>query len=101
MADISKHLEKAEKYLQKGKQNDALNEYIDILEADPNQDGVRQSAADLCIALGRPQDAHQLLGELFDRQAQVGNAAGALITFKKLIRVGQPTNDQVFKHAQF
>jgi len=101
MADIAKHLEKAEKYLQKGKQNDALNEYIDILEADPAQDAVRQSAADLCIALGRPKDAHELLGELFDRQAQAGNAAGALITYKKLIRVGQPTTDQTFKCAQF
>ena len=101
MADISKHLEKAEKYLQKGKQNDALNEYIDILEMDPNQDAVRASAGDLCIALGRQKDAADLFSELFDRQAKVGNAAGALITYKKMIRVVQPTTDQVFKHAQF
>jgi diguanylate cyclase (GGDEF)-like protein len=101
MADISKHLEKAEKYLQKGKQNDALNEYIDILEMDPNNDAVRGSAADLCIALGRQKDAADLFSELFDRQAKIGNAAGALITYKKMIRVVQPTTDQVFKHAQF
>lgn len=101
MADIAKRLEKAEKYLQKGKQKDALEEYLAILEDDPNQDAVRQSAADLCVALGDPGEAARLLSVLFDRQAQTGNAAGALVTYKKLIRVGQPTVDQVFKHAQF
>jgi diguanylate cyclase (GGDEF)-like protein len=101
MADISKRLEKAEKYLQKGKQADALEEYLGILEVDPKNDAVGNSAADLCIALGRGADAAQILGEIFDRQAQLGNAAGALITYKKLIRVGQPTTDQVFKQAGF
>ena len=101
MADIAKRLEKADKYLQKGKQKDALEEYLAILEDDPNQDAVRQSTADLCIALGDPREAAKHLSTLFDQQAQSGNAAGALVTYKKLIRVGQPTVDQVFKHAQF
>ena len=38
MADLQKRLEKAEKYLQKGKTRDALNEYLGILEEDPNND---------------------------------------------------------------
>ncbi|MDP9269067.1 MAG: diguanylate cyclase [Acidobacteriota bacterium] len=101
MADIAKRLEKADKYLQKGKQKDALEEYLAILDDDPNQDAVRQSAADLCIALGDPGEAAKHLSTLFDRQAQSGNAAGALNTYKKLVRAGQPTVDQVLKHAQF
>jgi len=101
MADIAKRLEKADKYLQKGKQKDALEEYLAILDDDPNQDAVRQSAADLCIALGDPSGAAKHLSTLFDRQAQSGNAAGALNTYKKLVRAGQPTVDQLFKHAQF
>src|SRR3954471_10410258 len=101
MADISKRLEKADKYLQKGKQKDALSEYLAILDEDPNQDAVRQSAADLCAALGEPNEAAKLFSVLFDHQAQSGNGAGALVTYKKLIRVGQPTVDQIFKHAQF
>ena len=55
MADIAKRLEKADKYLQKGKQKDALEEYLAILDDDPNQDAVRQSVADLYIALGDPR----------------------------------------------
>src|SRR4029079_7033776 len=101
MADIAKRLEKADKYLQKGKQKDALEEYLAILDDDPNQDAVRQSAADLCIALGDPSGAAKQLSTLFDHQAQSGNAAGALVTYKKLVRAGQPTVDQLFKHAQF
>src|SRR3954466_1154198 len=100
MADISKRLEKADKYLQKGKQKDALEEYLAILDDDPNQDAVRQSAADLCIALGDGAQAAKQLSILFDHQAQTGNAAGALATYKKLARAGQPTVDQIFKHSQ-
>ena len=75
MADIAKRLEKADKYLQKGKQKDALSEYLAILEDDPQQDAVRQSAADLCVALGDPGEAFGLLSTLFDHQAHTGNAA--------------------------
>ena len=53
MPDFSKRLEKADKYLQKGRQADALDEYLEVLQEDPNQDGVRQSAADLSMALGK------------------------------------------------
>src|SRR5689334_12599296 len=36
MSDTSKRLEKAEKYLQKGRQADALVEYMEALREDPN-----------------------------------------------------------------
>src|SRR5688572_29596738 len=71
MSDISKRLEKAEKYLQKGKTESALEEYLGILHDDPGNDLVRQSAAELCVNLGRNQEAAQFLGTLFDKQAGV------------------------------
>jgi uncharacterized protein HemY len=45
-AEIARRMEKAEKLLQKGKTPDALAEYLQILEADPQNDNVRQIAAD-------------------------------------------------------
>ena len=42
MTDISKRLEKAERYLQKGKPEAALEEYLLALDEDPRNDRVRQ-----------------------------------------------------------
>jgi tetratricopeptide (TPR) repeat protein len=101
MADIQKRLEKAEKYLQKGKQEDALEEYLSILEDDPNNDAVRQSAADISLSLDRNDEAMALLSALFDRQAAIGDQAKAIVNYKKLARRGSPTVDQSFKFATF
>ncbi|HUK88198.1 MAG TPA: GAF domain-containing protein, partial [Terriglobales bacterium] len=100
MADISKRLEKAEKYLQKGKQADALEEYLGILEDDPNNDQVSQTAADLCLNLNRTQDAAMLLAEIFDRQAAIGDATKAAITYKRLARLQSPKVEQTVRFAQ-
>jgi diguanylate cyclase (GGDEF)-like protein len=100
MADIHKRLEKAEKYLQKGKPKDALAEYYAILDDDPNQDSVRQQAADICVTLGQNQDACELLSELFDKQAEINDHARAVANYKKLARLGTPTVDQTFKFSQ-
>jgi len=100
MADIAKRLEKAEKYLQKGKTESALEEYLEILQEDPNNEAVRNSAADLCITLNRGKDAAKLLSELFDHQAAIGDASKAAISYKKIARLGTPTVDQTYRYAQ-
>ena len=100
MADVSKRLEKAAKYLEKGKTESALDEYLGILEDDPNNDNARQTAAELCTSLGRSKEAVELLSVLFDRQAGIGDAAKANITYKKLQKVGTPTVEQTFRFAQ-
>ncbi|MGH9555650.1 MAG: hypothetical protein ACRD2Y_07485, partial [Terriglobales bacterium] len=100
MADVSKRLEKAEKYLQKGKMESALEEYMDILKEEPNHDGARQAAADICVSLNRASDAAKLLGPLFDRQASAGDVGKANITYKKLQRFTTPSMDQALRFGQ-
>ncbi|MCU1308021.1 MAG: diguanylate cyclase with sensor [Acidobacteriaceae bacterium] len=101
MADIQKRLEKAEKYLQKGKQEDALEEYLEILQEDPGNEKVRQSAADISVALGRNSEACGLLSALFDRQAEINDQPKAIVNYKKLAKLGTPTVDQTFRFSQF
>src|ERR1051325_4070350 len=100
MADISKHLEKAEKYLQKGRQADALEEYMEALRADPNNDNLRQTTADLLLAMGRNSEAVELLNQLFERQAQIGDAVKAVANYKKLARITTPAVDRTFRYGQ-
>src|SRR5205807_3559658 len=99
MPDISKRLEKAERYLQRGKPEAALEEYLNILEEDPKNDQVRQTAADLCLAAGRNSEAATLLGALLDEQINAGDH-GSVVTYKKLVKVGNPTPMQTFHFAQ-
>src|ERR1700688_3176710 len=99
-ADVARRTERAEKLLQKGKPGEALEEYLQALHDDPENDTVRQLAADLCLSQNRTQDAVQLLGDLFERQVKAGDATRASLTYKKLARHGSPTWEQKFCFGQ-
>jgi diguanylate cyclase (GGDEF)-like protein len=99
-AELDRRAERAEKLLQKGKAGEALEEYLLTLGDDPENDTVRQLAADLCLSQNRTQDAVKLLGELFERQVNVGDATRASLTYKKLARHSSPTWEQKFSFGQ-
>ncbi len=99
-AELAKRTERAEKLLQKGKAAEALEEYLQLLRDDPENDSVRQLAADLCLSQNRTRDAVNLLGELFERQVQSGDATKASLTYKKLARHVSPTWEQKFRFGQ-
>ena len=99
-AEVARRVDKAEKLLQKGKTADALAEYLQILEGDPQNDNVRQVAADLCLSLNKGAQAVQLLGELFERQVSATDATRASLTYKKLARYANPTWEQKVRFGQ-
>jgi diguanylate cyclase (GGDEF)-like protein len=99
-AELTRRIERSEKLLQKGKASEALEEYLLVLRDDPENDTVRQLAADLCLSQNRTRDAVQLLGELFERQVNGGDATRASLTYKKLARHGNPTWEQKFRFGQ-
>src|ERR1700689_1982773 len=99
-AELAKRIERAEKLLQKGKAAEALEEYLVALRDDPENDTARQLAADLCLSQNRTLDAVNLLGELFERQVNGGDATRASLTYKKLARHGAPTWEQKFSFGQ-
>jgi len=100
MADISKRLDKAEKYLQRGKAEAALEEYLSILQDEPRNEQVRQTAADLCLALGRGSEAATLLSSMFEQEVESGDAAKGIVTYKKLFKIAVPTPVQTFHYAR-
>lgn len=100
MPDISKRLDKAEKYLQKGKAEAALDEYLSILDDEPRNEQVRQTAADLCIALGRGPEAVTLLSSMFEQEVEINDIAKGIVTYKKLAKISVPTALQTFHYAR-
>jgi diguanylate cyclase (GGDEF)-like protein len=99
-SEISKRVERAEKLLQKGKTADALNEYLEILTAEPSNDSICQMAADLSLSLQRIPEAVVLLGQLFERQIQSGDATRASLTYKKLARYANPSWEQKLRFGE-
>jgi diguanylate cyclase (GGDEF)-like protein len=99
-AELTRRVEKAEKLLQKGKTADALAEYLQILESDPENDNVRQMSAELSLSLNKGAQAVRLLGELFDRQVTATDATRASLTYKKLARYTNPTWEQKVRFGQ-
>jgi diguanylate cyclase (GGDEF)-like protein len=99
-AEVARRVEKAEKLLQKGKTADALAEYLQILESDPQNDNVRQMAADLCLSVNRGAQAVKLLGELFERQVAATDSTRASLTYKKLARYTNPSWEQKVRFGQ-
>jgi diguanylate cyclase (GGDEF)-like protein len=99
-AEITKRVERAEKLLQKGKTAEALDDYLQVLAAEPGNDTVCQMAADLCLSLQRIPQAVKLLGDLFERQIEAGDATRASLTYKKLARFVTPTWEQKVRFGQ-
>jgi len=99
-ADIDKRVERAEKYLQKGKTAEALAEFLAVLGEDPENDSVRQMAADLCLSLNRTSDAVKLLGQLFERQLDNADISGATLSYKRLARLINPPAEHKVRFAQ-
>jgi len=101
MSDVSKRLEKAEKYLLKDRAQDALEELLAAVEEDPDNNLARERAADVAISLNKNKEAAVHLAILFDRMAASGDQAKAVVTYKKLARITQPRVDQTFRFAQY
>lgn len=99
-AEISKRVERAEKLLQKGKPAEALDEYMQVLEAEPANDTICQMAADLSLSLQRVPQAVKLLGAMFERQVQAGDGTRASLTYKKLARFVNPTWEQKVRFGE-
>jgi diguanylate cyclase (GGDEF)-like protein len=98
--EITKRVERAEKLLQKGKTAEALEDYLQVLAAEPGNDTVCQMAADLCLSLQRIPQAVKLLGDLFERQIEAGDATRASLTYKKLTRFVTPTWAQKLRFGE-
>ena len=100
MADLSRHFEKAEKALQKGKIDAALDAYEDALEEDPTDERARESAADLCLNLNQNARAGELLGSLFRDHVRTANAPKAVATYRKLVRINMTVSDLLMEYGR-
>ncbi|HET8668796.1 MAG TPA: GAF domain-containing protein, partial [Terriglobales bacterium] len=68
-------------------------------QADPANESVCHTAADVLVSIGRNSEAVQLLSNLFERQCDSCEKSRAGITYQKLARIARPTGDQSLRFA--
>src|SRR5262245_27285851 len=90
MPDAAKHIERAEKLIQKGKLNEAIEAYKLALQEDPNSDAVVEIVAELYQRVGQTTTAQECFAYLFDKHMEKADPAKAVVIFRKMARLGPP-----------
>ena len=98
-ADVTKHLERAKKYLEKNKLQDAAEEYQTVLKAFPNNQEAVQALADLYTRLGDPVRAAEYHGMLFDRLSDSGDITRASALYSRFLKSVRQSPDRMIRFA--
>ena len=101
MPDISKRLERAEKYVQKGRLDSAIEEYLAAWKEDPQNDSVVEMVAELYARQNQPTNALECYGYLFDKYAERGDGAKAAMVFRRMAKLGPQDPARVLAFAGF
>ena len=101
MPDISKRLEKAEKYLQKNRLDAAIEQYLAAWKEDPHNDAVAEIVADLYVRQNQVNRALECYGYLFDKHAEQNDGSKAMLVFRKMAKLGEQDPDRMLTVARF
>jgi diguanylate cyclase (GGDEF)-like protein len=97
--DANKHLERAKKYLEKNKLQEAVEEYKAVLQEFPNNQEAVQALGDLHTRLGDAVAAAQYYGMLFDRMTDSGDATRAAALYSRFLKSVQQSPDRMIRFA--
>jgi diguanylate cyclase (GGDEF)-like protein len=86
-ADVSKHLERAQRCLEKNKVEDAIRAYLAVLEEAPTHQDATQALGDLYARLEQHDRAAVYYGLLFDLLMDPRDDTKALAIYNRFLRV--------------
>lgn len=97
---MNKHLEKAEKYFQKGKLDAALDEYLLAWKEDPANDSIVYTVADLYQTMKRSKEALECYNFLFEKAMERSDPQRAVELMRKMQVTGQVEPAKILRLAQ-
>jgi len=98
-SDISKHLERARRNLEKNKLREALSEYQAVLAEMPSNQEAVQALPDLYTRLGDTAKAAHYYGIQFDKLIDAGDSAKAGAIFTRFLRSVPQPPDRLMRYA--
>jgi diguanylate cyclase (GGDEF)-like protein len=92
MADVNKHLERAKKFLEKNRVEDAIAAYLSVLAEAPSHLEATQALGDLYARLEQPDRAAVYYGMFFDLLVDPKDETKALAIYNRFLKhsFGQP-----------
>src|SRR5713101_6731318 len=97
--DVAKQLDRAKRYLEKNKLQDAVEAYQAVLEAWPAQQEAMQALGDLHARLNEPERAALYYGLLFDRLTDPGEEPKATALYARFLRYVQQPPERMARYA--
>jgi diguanylate cyclase (GGDEF)-like protein len=87
-ADVSKHLERAKRFLEKNRIEDAIEAYLAVLDESPQHQEATQALGDLYTRADKPDRAAVYYGNLFDLLVDPRDETKALAIYNRFLRSG-------------
>jgi diguanylate cyclase (GGDEF)-like protein len=85
-ADVSKHLDRAKRFLEKNRVEDAIEAYLAVLDDAPQHQEATQALGDLYARLEQPDRAAVYYGLLFDLLVEPREESKALAIYNRFLR---------------
>ena len=86
--DLSKHLERAKRFLEKNRVDDAIEAYLAVLDDAPQHQEATQALGDLYARQEKPDRAAVYYGMLFDLLVDPKEETKALAIYNRFLRAG-------------
>src|SRR5712671_6099216 len=88
-ADVSKHLDRAKRFLEKNRVEDAIEAYLAVLDESPQHQEATQALGDLYARMDQPERAAVYYGLLFDFLVDPKDETKALAIYNRFLRAGR------------
>jgi diguanylate cyclase (GGDEF)-like protein len=85
-ADVSKHLDRAKRFLEKNRVEDAIEAYLAVLDEAPQHQEATQALGDLYARMEQPDRAAVYYGLLFDLLIEPRDETKALAIYNRFLR---------------
>src|SRR5262245_15069207 len=100
MADVSKHLDRAKKFLEKNRVEDAIEAYLSVLEEAPSHLEATQALGDLYARREQPDRAAVYYGMFFDLLVDPKDETKALAIYNRFLKhPGQQPPERIARYA--
>jgi diguanylate cyclase (GGDEF)-like protein len=90
-ADVSKHLDRAKRFLEKNRVEDAIEAYLAVLDDAPQHQEATQALGDLYARMDQPDRAAVYYGLLFDLLIEPRDETKALAIYNRFLRAAGTT----------
>jgi diguanylate cyclase (GGDEF)-like protein len=100
-SDIHKHLDRAKRFLEKNRVEDAIEAYLAVIEEAPQHQEATQALGDLYARMEQPDRAAVYYGLLFDLLVEPRDEIKALAIYNRFLRAGtvQQPPERIARYA--